>query len=477
MWLFILPFLASALAFVLPASSKRGLKGLAFLMSLIPLALLIYNHQHMVGSSVNYAWFPVLSIHFHLSVDSLSHIFLYLTAIVVPFSILSVKSEQLTYPNAFYGIVLLLQGLLIGFFTARDLVLFTIFWESIILPLFLMINLWGGNDRKRAALQFLIYMVAGSFLLVAAVLALYLAGGTFDIDGLLQSAGSSPYIQWIAAIFFLAFAVKTPLFPFHAWLPDAYTQASTPGSILLSALLSKAGIYGFLRIGTELFPKQMESFGPLLLTLAIIGVFWGALSAWVQTDFKRLIAYSSFSHVNFVLVGIFVWNQTGETGSILQAFNHGITITALFLVSGWLEDRLGTTEMSPFSGLAKFLPKLCWITLFFVLSSVALPGLNNFVGEVLILFSVFIKNRWLGALLGLTVILSVVYMLRWMQKLYFETPNSNGASLVDLRAKEILIALPLMALILWIGLYPTPVLKEIEHVQTVSVVDNTRDLK
>ncbi len=443
--LFLIPLFVSALSAVI-----RLHKPIAFALSLTPLALLLYG----VESDLSYPWFAPLAINFHLHVDPISKVFLYLTAIVIPFSILAVRRES----RLFFPLVFLLQGLLIGFFTARDLVLFTIFWESIILPLFFIINIWGGENRKMAAMQFLIYMIAGSVLLVAAVLSVYLTVGTFDMD---QLVNMSP-VPWVAAIFFLAFAVKTPLFPFHGWLPDAYYEASPSGSILLAAILSKAGIYGFVRIGLELFPSYLTAWSPILLALAITGVFWGAFAAWRQNDYKRLIAYSSFSHVNFILVGLFVWNQTAEVGSVLQAFNHGITITALFLVAGWLETRLRTTSMGAGSGLAKYLPNLCWLTLFFVLSSVALPGMNNFIGELLILFGLFNHSMWLAALLGLTVILSVVYMLRWMQKVYFETPSPTQTTYKDIRVKELLIALPLMVLILWIGLYPTPLLKQIE---------------
>jgi NADH-quinone oxidoreductase subunit M len=449
MWLFLTPLIAFGAAFLLP---RKALHSFSLLMSLVPLLILIYG----VSAPVNYSWFPALSIHFHLSVDSISLIFLYLTAIVIPFALLSYKGES----HLFYALVFILEALLFGFFSARDLFLFTFFWEGMLLPLYFMINIWGGPNRKMAAMKFLIYMIAGSALLVAAVLSLYFNEGTFDLDRL----AGVPYTAWVAFIFFLAFAVKTPLFPFHGWLPDAYFEASTAGTILLSAILSKAGIYGFVRIGTELFPAQMAAWSPTLLAFAITGVFWGAFSAWMQRDYKRLIAYSSFSHVNFILVGLFVWNQTAEVGSILQAFNHGVTITALFLVADWLEIRLGTTTMNPFSGLAKYLPKLCWITLFFVLSSVALPGMNNFVGELLILFGLYVKSPWLAAFLGTIVIFSVVYMLRWMQKVYFENPCPPQSSFVDIKAKEILIALPLVFLILWVGLYPSPLLSPIDQV-------------
>lgn len=474
MLLFIIPFIASLVLFILFFASARQLKILSFIFSLAPLFILLSRHGHWVGSNIVYPWLPVLSINFHLAVDSLSLIFLYLTAIVTPISILAVRSQGLILPHLLFGFILLLQGLLIGFFTAHDLAIFVLFFEAMLLPLYFIINLWGGPQRQSASLEFLIYMIAGSALMIAAVLFLYFASasngmGTFNMDALAKISSSTPFTLLLGAIFALAFAVKTPLFPFHAWLPNAYYQAPVAGTILLSALLSKAGIYGFLRIGVGLFPELLQAWSPLLLGLAIAGVFYGGLAAWAENDFKKLLAYSSFSHVNFILVGVFIWNQTAHTGAILQSLNHGLTITALFLVAGWLEERIGTTKIQHVSGLAHFLPRLCWITLFFVLANVALPGTNNFIGELLILFGLFGQHPWLTGFLGLTVILSVMYMLHWMQKVYFEKPTFFQNAWVDLKAKEILIALPLIALILWIGIYPTPVLKEIQKTPTEKI--------
>jgi len=480
MMLFLIPFIASAVTFALAAVSGKNLKRFAVLLSLLPLAVLIVGHTQWMGSKVEYSWFPAASIEFYLSVDSLSLLFLYLTAVIVPVSLLAVRSSTLTHPNTFFGLVLLLQGLLIGFFTARDLAVFTFFWEAMLLPLYFIISLWGGPQRQSAAIKFLIYMITGSVLMVAAVLALYFASasvngtGTFNLDALAKISASAPYAPWLCAIFLLAFAVKTPLFPFHAWLPDAYCQAPTAGTILLAGLLSKAGVYGILRIGMEFFPTFLMAWSPLLLGLAIAGVFYGGLAAWMQNDYKRLIAYSSFSHVNFILAGLFIWNQPAQEGAILQALNHGVTITALFLVAGWLEERIGTTTMGPLSGLAQFLPQLCWFTLFFILSSVALPGTNNFIGELLILFGLFGQNPWLAAFLALTIILSVIYMLRWMQIVYFEEPSFFQDRWIDIKGKEILIALPLVALILWVGIYPAPVLKQIEDVKILKAGTNSR---
>lgn len=464
LFLFIFPLVASLLIFISSFISSRNVKIFSLVLSLIPLLLLIYGNIHWLGAEVKALWIPPLSIDFYLKVDSLSLLFLFLTAVVIPISILSIKSKGLKYSNVLFGFILLLQALLIGFFTARDLALFVIFFEAMLLPLYFIISLWGGSERQSAALGFLIYMIAGSALMIAGILFLYFAqnSGTFNLDLLSKISPTLPHASWAAAIFILAFSVKTPLFPFHGWLPHAYFQAPTGGTILLSALLSKAGIYGFLRVGMELFPTYLKEWSPLLLSLSMIGVLYGGLAAWMQNDYKKLIAYSSFAHVNFILVGIFAWSQISHQGAILQALNHGLTITALFLVAGWLEERLATTRLAHVTGLAKFLPHLCWLTLFFILSSIALPGTNNFIGEFMILFGLFGQHPWLTALVGSTVILSVMYMLRWMQKVYFEAPTFYQENWIDIRGKEMVIAAPLIVLILWIGFYPALLLNQIK---------------
>lgn len=467
--LFVTPLLSSLILFICPRNFEKGIKQLALLLSLIPLTLLIYGGSSWIGTETTYRWIPQLSINFDLRIDSLSFLFLCLTTFIIPISLFGTNNTTVPHANLFYGLILLVEALLIGFFMARDLAVFTVFYEGMLIPLFFIINLWGGEKRTEASIKFIVYLLAGSALMVAAVLGLYflssseMGEGTFNLDLLAKLPESMKYLSFICGIFLLAFAVKTPLFPFHAWLPDAYTQAPTTGSILLSALLSKAGIYGIIRINLTLFPTFMQAWNPLLLGLAIAGVFYGAFAAWMQNDFKRLIAYSSFSHVNFVLAGLFVWNSLSHEGAVLQALNHGITIAALFLVAGWLQQRIGNTSLYTNSGLATYMPYLCWFTLFFVLSSVALPGTNNFIGEIMILLGLFIFNPWISSLLALSIIFSVVYMLRWMQKVYFQSPNRSNESFSDINNTEIALLIPLIAVILWIGFYPAPILKQVEH--------------
>lgn len=420
-----------------------NLKRWAFLLSLIPLMALV--SMNGLGAEYHRAWFSALNIDLHFRVDSLSLVFLYLTAIIIPFCIMVDQARGSL-------LILAVQWLLIAFFTARDLVLFTFFWEAMLIPVYFLINLRGDRAQRDASMRFLIYMIAGSVLMIAGVLAIYVRAGTFDLDKLMGGT----YPHWVALTFFLAFAVKTPLIPFHGWLARVYNAAPISGTIVLAALLSKAGIYGFMRIGWELFSYNMRARTPLLLGFAIAGVFYGALAAWKEDNYKKIIAYSSLSHVNFILVGVFVWNLFSREGAVLQAFNHGITITALFMVAWFLQQRIDTTYLGAY-GLAKIMPKLAWLTLFFVLASVALPALNNFVGELLILLGLFQYNIWLAVLLTLSIIFAVMYMLRYMQNLYFGPLGRVSGP--DITLKEMGMLTPLMALILVLGLYPAPLLQ------------------
>ncbi|MBA3237748.1 MAG: NADH-quinone oxidoreductase subunit M [Parachlamydiaceae bacterium] len=443
--------------------SEFSRKSLAFLLSLLPICILLFGYGNWNGTSIDYPWISALDINFHLSVDTLSIIFIALTVLITPVAISAVETNS--SPMLFYALIFLLQGALLILFTARDLALFAIAWEAILLPIYFILLIWGGTKRQAAALQFFIYMIAGSALFVAAVLGLYFSTPipTFNLDLLAEIASSTPYATLFFAIFLLAFGVKTPLFPFHAWLPETYFQAPFAGSILLAALLSKAGIYGIARIGYGLFPDLMALYSPLLVGFAIVGALYGALAAWTQTDYKRLIAYSSLSHVNFILVGLFLASQVAIQGALLQAFNHGITIASLFLVAAWLERRTQSTAFKAASGITQIFPRLSWLTLVFVLSSIAIPGTNNFVGEFLILYGLLANNAWLTVLLGLTIIFSAMYMLRWMEKVYYgELKETTIVEIPDIGTKEFIVAIPLIALILATGIYPAPILQQLE---------------
>jgi NADH-quinone oxidoreductase subunit M len=428
----------------------------AALMSTIPLGILLMGEAERVDLS----WIPSLNVHFSLLVDGVSRLFLYLTAIIIPIVFLTSSKEEKS--QRFFGTVFLLQSLLFGFFLSNDLVLFTLFWEAMLLPLFYLLLVFGGADRQRAAIRFLLYMLAGSCLLVAGVISLYLNAEphTFALEGLRAQAGT--YAPWIFFVFLLAFAVKTPLFPFHAWLPDAYTQASTSGTIILSALLSKAGIYGIYRIGVGLFPQMMLEYSAPLTIVAIVGVLYGGFCALAQDDYKRLVAYSSFSHVNFILAGLFAWNAVAHQGALLQVFNHGITITALFLIVHLVHERIHSGHLSAGGGIASLLPKLSWTALLFVLASIALPGTGNFVGEVLILFGLFGQSGILAALLGLSLILGAAYMLRFQHRLFFGSVNPHMPKSEDLNWAEWLPLMILVFFVLLAGLHPAPLFQWME---------------
>ncbi len=475
MWIFILPFLSAFALFCLKRVSTRSAKRCAFLLSLMPLLLLAYAYKNLIGMDAAYPWIPALGINFHLAVDGISLVFLWLTAIVIPVTILMENSPNMPKGYIYYGLSLMLQGLLFAFFMARDLFMFVFFWEAMLIPLFFIMQYWGGPERRTAAFTFIIYMFAGSIFMIAAILALYLQLGTFDVQQIAGKAEALPYASLIFAIFLLAFAVKTPLFPFHGWLPEAYYQAPFGGAVQLSALLSKAGIYGVAFIGIQLFPNLMKEWSLPLLSLAIAGVIYAALAAWMQSDYKRLIAYTSLSHVNFVLAGLFLVNGIGVKGAIFQAFNHGITITALFLTASWFQNKIHTTAIGPYSGLAKYFPRLCWTAFFFVLATVALPGTNNFIGELLILLGVFSKHPWLAVALTFNVVLVVVYMLRWVQKMYFGIPSPRQEEWRDIGLKDLGLALPLVVITLWLGLYPMPVLQEIPSSPVLSAAQATNE--
>ncbi len=418
-------------------------------------------------------WVGSIGAHYHLGVDGISLWLVLLTTLLMPIAVLSswtaIQKRQLSY----YVFLLLLSGAMIGVFVSLDLLLFYLFFEASLIPMFFLIGIWGGERRIYAAVKFFIYTAVGSLLMLVGIIALYFiyaaqfGAGTFDYvrilaalkDGSL-SIPTRPTEALLFAAFALAFCIKVPLWPLHTWLPDAHTEAPTAGSVILAGVLLKMGTYGLLRFNLGLFPTVAREAAWLMITLSIIGIIYGALVAMVQPDVKRLVAYSSVSHMGFVVLGMFSFTQFGMQGSLYQMLNHGVSTGALFLFVGFIYERRHTRKISDFGGLATPMP---WFSTFFViasLSSIGLPFLNGFVGEFLIMIgswtSSAIAHAWIATMLASTgVIWAAVYMLWMLQRVVFgKVGNAENSRLHDLNLREILLVTPLLLLMLFMGVYP-----------------------
>jgi NADH-quinone oxidoreductase subunit M len=424
----------------------------------------------------NYSWIATIGSRYHLGVDGISLWLVLLTTLLMPIAVLSswtaVTKRQLTY----YALMLLLESAMIGVFVSLDLLLFYLFFEASLVPMFFLIGVWGGERRIYAAVKFFIYTAVGSLLMLVGIIALYFIHqqatgiGTFDYTVLTETLRTnvlaiSPRAEfWLFLAFAFAFCIKVPLWPLHTWLPDAHTEAPTAGSVILAGVLLKMGTYGLLRFNFGLFPNASRQFAPLMITLAVIGIIYGALVAMVQPDVKRLVAYSSVSHMGFVVLGLFSFTEQGMQGALYQMLNHGVSTGALFLFVGMIYERRHTRQISDFGGLARPMP---WFSALFViasLSSIGLPFLNGFVGEFLIMLgswtSLAVQHAWIVTMLaGTGVIWAAVYMLWMLQRVVFGTKTSAAnASLLDLNAREVGLLLPLLALMLFMGVYPGPFL-------------------
>jgi NADH-quinone oxidoreductase subunit M len=385
----------------------------------------------------------------------------------MPISVLSswtaVRKRQLSY----YAFLLILESALIGVFVSLDLLLFYLFFEASLIPMFFLIGVWGGERRIYAAVKFFIYTAVGSLLMLVGIITLYFLYHTFDYPALLQAMNAKPLAEfgarvefWLFLAFALAFCIKVPLFPFHTWLPDAHTEAPTAGSVILAGVLLKMGTYGLLRFNLALFPNASREWAKVIMVLAVIGIIYGALVAMVQPDVKRLVAYSSVSHMGFVVLGLFSFTELGMQGALYQMLNHGVSTGALFLFVGFIYERRHTRLISEFGGLAKPMP---WFSTLFViasLSSIGLPFLNGFVGEFLILIGTWtsraVTHSWIVTMLAATgVIWAAVYMLWMLQRVLFgKITNEENASLLDLNKRELGLIFPLLLLMLFMGVYP-----------------------
>jgi NADH-quinone oxidoreductase subunit M len=412
----------------------------------------------------NVLWIGSIGSRYHVAVDGISLWLVLLTTLLMPIAILSSWTAIHKRQLAYYVFLLILASAMIGVFVSLDLLLFYLFFEASLIPMFFLIGIWGGERRIYAAIKFFIYTAVGSLLMLVAIIALYFTYHTFDYSTLIQAMSSLPLAprpQFLLFMAFgLAFCIKVPLFPFHTWLPDAHTEAPTAGSVILAGVLLKMGTYGLLRFNLGLFPDTARVVAPYIMALAVIGIIYGALVAMVQPDVKRLVAYSSVSHMGFVVLGLFSFTELGMQGALYQMLNHGVSTGALFLFVGFIYERRHTRLIGEFGGLATPMP---WFATLFViasLSSIGLPFLNGFVGEFLILIgtwtSTLVSHPYIYTMLaGTGVIWAAVYMLWMLQRVVFGTvTNNENARLKDLNARELGLMLPLLFLMFFMGVYP-----------------------
>ena len=413
---------------------------------------------------LNLPWFQVagIQVSVYMAVDGISLLMILLTTLLTPLSILSTWHAIQERVRGFMIFFLLLEVSMLGVFLALDLVLFYIFWEFTLIPMYFLIGIWGGERRIYAAFKFFLFTMAGSVLMLLAILTMGWYAHTFSLTDLMANRSIFAGVQiWLFLALALAFAIKVPMFPLHTWLPDAHVEAPTAGSVILAGVLLKMGAYGFLRFNLPLFPEMSIKMAPWIGALAVIGILYGAAVAYAQKDVKKLVAYSSVSHLGFVMLGIFALNPQGMSGAVLQMVNHGLSTGALFLVVGMLYERRHTREMAAFGGIWKVTPLLGTLSLIVALSSMGLPGLNGFVGEFTILLGSFgskaLGSPWLTGVATLGVVLAAVYLLIMFERVFLgPVTHTENLKLPEITWREGLTLLPLLVLIFWIGLYPKP---------------------
>jgi NADH-quinone oxidoreductase subunit M len=468
------PLIAGALVVLVPA---RIAKYAALAASLVEFAISVPLWWTFVPSggmqfTADYAWIAAWGIHYTVGVDGISLFLVLLTTFLMPLSILGSWSYITKRERGFYALLLALTTGMIGVFVALDLFLFYVMWEVMLIPMYFIIGVWGGDNRLYAAIKFFIYTFLGSLLMLVAILVLYLRAGqasgvySFGYAHLLSNAKDLGSVAWwLFGAFFLAFAIKVPLFPLHTWLPDAHVEAPTAGSVILAGILLKMGTYGFMRFALPFFPAVAlnPTVQLVIVILSLIGIIYGGLVAMVQPDFKKLIAYSSVAHLGFVMLGIWALTLQSVQGALLIMINHGISTGALFFLVGMIYERRHSRLLEAYGGIARVMPLFAAILTIVSLSSIALPGTNGFVGEFLVLIGSFRTYPIATALATTGVIVAAAYLLTALQRvIYNPLANPENEKLTDLTAREITVLVPLLVLILWIGIYPKPFLQRME---------------
>lgn len=458
------PFLGIAVLTLL--TDRKWVLSATLATTLINAALAIYlwNQFGLIETGLQFVerveWMPTFGIEYAVGVDGISLLLVLLTTILPPLCVLASWESITSRLKAFMMLILLVEGAMMVVFTALDAFLFFMMWEVTMVPMYFMIVLWGGPDRIAAGLKYVLYSLAGSLLLLIGILALYLQAGTFNIQSLAEFSYSPNSEFWIFLALFLGFAVKLPMLPFHTWLPDAHSEAPTGGSVLLAGVLLKMGGYGLIRFCLPIFPEMAHSFAPAVLWLSVLGILYGGYMALAQTDLKRLVAYSSISHMGFVTLGIFSFNNEGIAGATLQMVTHGITTGAMFLIVGQLYDRTHSREIADYGGLQARMPRFVAVLSLFAVASFGLPTTSNFIGEFLILVGVSYQNFLFVVMAMGGIVLGAAYMLWMLQRVAFGQPRTEAAkNLTDLNFREMSTLVPLAIAVIAIGVYPGPLLE------------------
>ena len=467
-WMIAVPFLTIAvLAFV---RNDEWVRRIALAGTLINLGLtfVLWSGFDLSMKGMQFVerseWMPTFNIQYAVGVDGISILLVLLTTLLFPLCVLASWKAIDTKVRAFMGLILLVEGAMIVVFTALDLFLFFMLWEVTMIPLYFLIILWGGPERVTAGIKFVLYSLTGSLLLLVGILGLYLEGGnTFDLLQLTEQSYSPETQSWIFLAFLLAFAVKLPMVPFHSWLPDAHSEAPTAGSVILAGVLLKMGGYGFLRLCLPILPDASASFGPLVQWLSILAILYGGCLALAQSDLKKLVAYSSISHMGFVTLGIFAFNSEGIQGAVLQMFNHGITTGAMFFAVGQLYDRTHSRLISDYGGLHQAMPRFVVFLSIFSIASFGLPGASNFIGEFLVLVGTSYMSFPKVVLAMGGIVLAAAYMLWMLQRVVLGQASTRAVALLpDLNARETATLVPLVILVFLVGLYPGPLMEMLD---------------
>jgi NADH-quinone oxidoreductase subunit M len=459
-----LPLLGAILIMTLPQtpSGVRNIRWTALWTSLInfvvSLFILIYFDPANPGFQLieRAEWIPGTGIIYQKGVDGISIWFVLVSTFLTPICVISTWQAIHTRVREFMVALLALETMMVGMFSALDLILLYVFFEGVLIPMFLLIGVWGGQRRIYAAFKFFLYTLLGSVLMLLAILAMYLKTGTTDLIVMLHSPFSRELQIWLWLAYFASFAVKMPMWPVHTWLPDAHVEAPTAGSVMLAAVLLKMGGYGFIRISVQMLPQASEYFAPFMFALSVVAIIYTSLVALAQTDMKKLIAYSSIAHMGLVTLGIFTFNQQGIDGAIFQMLSHAIVAGALFLCVGVVYDRLHTREIARYGGMARTMPHYALVFMIFTLASIGLPGTAGFVGEFLALVGAFQVNRWAAVLATTGIILSAAYMLVLFRRLFYgDITKEDVRAMPDLSWREMGFFAPLIVLALWLGIYPS----------------------